>query len=91
MKEQIKKIEHKLAPTKALYKRAKIPTIGLVIFGSDSIFMKSLYICICIISMGCIHSFNAQDYHISIDGYDHNVGNKEYPFMPTSHRKRFFV
>ncbi|MFT5250451.1 MAG: flagellin-like protein [bacterium] len=31
MKEQIKKIDPKLAPTKALYKRAENPTIGLVI------------------------------------------------------------
>ena len=84
MKEQIKKIDPKLAPTKALHKGAKIPTIGSVIFGSNSVFMKPLYICIYIISMCCIHSFNAQDYHISIDGYDHNVGNKEYPFRTIS-------
>ena len=49
MKEQIKKIDPKLAPTKALHKGAKIPAIGLVIFGSNSVFMKPLYICIYII------------------------------------------
>ncbi len=46
--------------------------------------MKPLYMCIYIISVGYVNSVHAKDYHISIDGYDHNVGNKEYPFRTIS-------